>query len=199
MVLGAHPSPHSKRHLDCFSRFWHSSWLWPRISYRTGVIRCKRFRFTYRLWRKWSFKVCRRHIHSHTQRYGLRSRVHDRTLPERNSNLVDCNFITRMLYLNAYWLNIGLRYKYAIFTVCRSYISYCVSKSVMSFCLLNDYWLSDWLIDWLIARLVVCLFAGPERKRLNESRCRLAGSSYGPGETCIRSGTHWRHLSNRIE
>jgi len=39
---------------------------------------------------------------SHTQRYGLRPRVHDRTLPERSSNLVDCNFIVRMLYLNAY-------------------------------------------------------------------------------------------------
>jgi len=39
---------------------------------------------------------------SHTQRYGLRPRVHDRTLPERTSNLVDCNFIIRMLYLNAY-------------------------------------------------------------------------------------------------
>jgi len=39
---------------------------------------------------------------SHTQRYGLRPRVHDRTLLERSSNLVDCNFIIRMLYLNAY-------------------------------------------------------------------------------------------------
>ena len=29
-------------------------------------------------------------------------------LPERSSNLVDCNFIIRMLYLNAYWLNNGL-------------------------------------------------------------------------------------------
>ena len=39
---------------------------------------------------------------SHTQRYGLRPRVHDRTHPERSSNLVDCNFIIRMLYMNAY-------------------------------------------------------------------------------------------------
>jgi len=67
------------------------------------------------------------------------------TLPERTSNLVDCNFIIRMLYLNPYWLNIGLRYKYVIFTVCHSYISHCVSKCVMSFCQLNDYWLTDWL------------------------------------------------------
>jgi len=36
---------------------------------------------------------------SHTQRYGLRPSAHDRTLPERTSNLVDCNFIIRMLYL----------------------------------------------------------------------------------------------------
>jgi len=47
---------------------------------------------------------------SHTQRYGLRPRAHDKTLPERTSNLVDCNFIIRMLYLNAYWLYIGLCY-----------------------------------------------------------------------------------------
>jgi len=39
----------------------------------------------------------------------------DRTLPKRTSNLVDCNFIIRMLYLNAYWLNIGLCYKYVTF------------------------------------------------------------------------------------
>jgi len=39
---------------------------------------------------------------SHTQRFGLRPRAHDRTLPERTSNLVDCNFIIRMLYLNTY-------------------------------------------------------------------------------------------------
>jgi len=35
------------------------------------------------------------------------------------------------------------------FTVCRSYTSHCVSKSVMSFCLLNDYWLTDWLVLFL--------------------------------------------------
>ena len=29
-------------------------------------------------------------------------------LPERSSNLADCNFIIRMLYLNTYWLNNGL-------------------------------------------------------------------------------------------
>ena len=27
---------------------------------------------------------------------------YDRTLPERSSNIVDCNFIIRMLYMNAY-------------------------------------------------------------------------------------------------
>jgi len=60
-----------------------------------------------------------------------------------------------MLYLNSYWLNIGLRYEYVILTVCRSYISHCVSKCVMSFCLLNDYWLTDWL------RLIFQDFLGP--------------------------------------
>jgi len=85
---------------------------------------------------------------SHTQRYGLRPRIHDRTLPERTSNLVDCNFIVRMLYLNAYWLNIGLRYKYVIFfTVCRRYISHCVK---MRYVILSiKRLLIDWLIDWL--------------------------------------------------
>ena len=88
------------------------------------------------------------HQSMNTQRYGLRPRLHDRTLPERTSNLVDCNFIIRILYLNAYWLNIRLRHNVLFFTVCRSYISHCVSKCVMSSCLLNDfYWLIDWLID----------------------------------------------------
>ena len=39
---------------------------------------------------------------SPTQRYGLRPRVHNRTLPERTSHLVDCNFIIRMLYQGVY-------------------------------------------------------------------------------------------------
>ena len=61
---------------------------------------------------------------SYTQRYSLRPRVHDRTLPERSSNLVDCNFIIRTLYLNAYWLNNGLFYVTSMlcFTVCRSIV-----------------------------------------------------------------------------
>ena len=64
-------------------------------------------------------------------------------------NLVDCNFIIRMLYLNAYWLNIGLRYKYVILTVCRSYISHCVSKCVVILSIKRL--LIDWLIDrWLV-------------------------------------------------
>ena len=68
---------------------------------------------------------------SHTQRYGLRPRVHDRTLPERKSNLVDCNFIIRMLYLNAYWLNIGLRYKYVIFLLYVVAISLIVCQNAL--------------------------------------------------------------------
>jgi len=35
---------------------------------------------------------------SHRQRYGLRPRVHDRTLPERSSNLVDCNLNQNVIY-----------------------------------------------------------------------------------------------------
>jgi len=37
-----------------------------------------------------------------TQPYTLRTRAHNRTLPQRKSHLVDCNFIMRMLYWNAY-------------------------------------------------------------------------------------------------
>ena len=37
-----------------------------------------------------------------TQPYALRTRAHNRTLPHRKSHLVDCNFIIRMLYWNAY-------------------------------------------------------------------------------------------------
>jgi len=45
------------------------------------------------------------YIHYYHQSYTaiwFTTRVHDKTLPERSSNLVDCNFIIRMLYLNAY-------------------------------------------------------------------------------------------------
>ena len=82
---------------------------------------------------------------SHTQWYGLRPRVHDRTLPEKTSNLVNCNFIIRMLYLNAYWLNIGLRYKYVIF--------YCMSSLYLSLCVKMRYVILSikrLFIDWLI-------------------------------------------------
>jgi len=43
------------------------------------------------------------------------------------------------------------------FVVCRSYISNCVSKCVMSFCLINNYWLIDWLIDWQRQEKVVMI------------------------------------------
>ena len=36
------------------------------------------------------------------QPYSLRTRAHNRTLPQRKSHLVDCNFLIRMLYLNAF-------------------------------------------------------------------------------------------------
>ena len=36
------------------------------------------------------------------QPYSLRTRAYNRTLPQRKSHLVDCNFVIRMLYLNAY-------------------------------------------------------------------------------------------------
>jgi len=36
------------------------------------------------------------------QNYNLRSRSHDRQLPERTSRLIDCNFIIRMLYHHMY-------------------------------------------------------------------------------------------------
>ena len=83
-------------------------------------------------------------LHITNKRYGLRPRVHDRTLPERSSNLVDC--IIRMLYMNEYWLNNELFYVTSMlcFTLLYCMSQHCVSKCVMSFCVLNDYWLTDW-------------------------------------------------------
>jgi len=41
------------------------------------------------------------------------------------------------------------------FTVCRSYICHCVSKCIMSFCLLNEYWLTDWLtVAWTLLHIL---------------------------------------------
>jgi len=57
------------------------------------------------------------------------------------SNFVDYNFITRMFViseriLTKYQTTLQVCY---FFTECRSYISHCLSKCVMSFYLLNDY------------------------------------------------------------
>jgi len=38
------------------------------------------------------------------QNYNLSNRPRNRQLPERSSRLIDCSFITRMLYYNIYWL-----------------------------------------------------------------------------------------------
>ena len=35
--------------------------------------------------------------------YSLRTRTHNRQLPDRLSHLADCNFITRMLFYQSYW------------------------------------------------------------------------------------------------
>ena len=35
--------------------------------------------------------------------YSLRTRTHNRQLPDRLSRLADCNFITRMLFYQSYW------------------------------------------------------------------------------------------------
>jgi len=83
---------------------------------------------------------------SHTQRYGLRPRVRDRTLPERSSNIVDCNFIIRMLYMNAYWLNNGLFYVTSMLCFTLLYVvALCVKMRYVILCIKR---LS---IDWLIA------------------------------------------------
>jgi len=37
-------------------------------------------------------------------RYNLRHRAHTRLLPEHSTHLSDCNFLTRMLYKNTYWV-----------------------------------------------------------------------------------------------
>jgi len=37
-----------------------------------------------------------------SQHYHLRHRAHDRLLPEHRWQLLDCNFITRLLYKNIY-------------------------------------------------------------------------------------------------
>jgi len=40
-----------------------------------------------------------------SQNYNLSLRTHDRQLHEHQKHLSDCNFITRLLYKNSYWLN----------------------------------------------------------------------------------------------
>ena len=82
---------------------------------------------------------------SYTQRYGLRPRVHDRTLPERSSNLVDCNFTIRTLYLNAYWLN----NRFFTLLVCYVLLYVVALCAKMRHVILSiKRLLIDWLIDW---------------------------------------------------
>jgi len=44
------------------------------------------------------------HHHTHTHRYNLWDRPHNRQLPDRMSHLTNCNFIVRMLFCDSYWL-----------------------------------------------------------------------------------------------
>ena len=41
-------------------------------------------------------------VSASTHSYFLRTRAHDRQLPDRLSHLVDCNFIIRMLFYRSY-------------------------------------------------------------------------------------------------
>jgi len=40
-----------------------------------------------------------------SQNYNLRHRTHDRQLHQHQGHLGDCNFMTRLLYKNSYWLS----------------------------------------------------------------------------------------------
>ena len=101
---------------------------------------------------------------SHTQRYGIRPRVHDRTLPERSSNFVDCNFIIRMLYMNAYWLNNGLFYVTSMLCFTLLYVvALCVKMRYVILCIKRL--LIDWLIDFHFFKFIL-------RMQLNTSRTR---------------------------
>ena len=46
---------------------------------------------------------------SSASQYNLRNRPHNRLFCQRASRLTDCNFITRMLYCDMYWLKVTLR------------------------------------------------------------------------------------------
>jgi len=54
----------------------------------------------------------------------LRRRTHDRQLHEHQGHLSDCNFITRLLYKNAYWLN-------------NVYVNYCTDCIIYLYMLCN--------------------------------------------------------------
>jgi len=96
---------------------------------------------------------------SHTQRYGLRPSVHDRTLPERSSNFVDCNFIIRMLYLNAYWLNNVLFYVTSMLCFTVAYVvALCVKMRYVILCI------KRLLIDWLSSKCGECHIISWRRK-----------------------------------
>ena len=73
------------------------------------------------------------------------------------------------------------------FTVYRSYISHCVSKYVMSFCLLNDYWLIDWLIENEAGQSQPRFFYTANNNSVTLCMCTM---NIGRGQWCSGARTH---------
>ena len=55
-----------------------------------------------------------------SQNYNLRRRTHDRQLHQHQGHLSDCNFVTRLLNKNSYWLN-NMWIANSSFLLCRLY------------------------------------------------------------------------------
>jgi len=65
------------------------------------------------------------------QNYSLRSRPHNRQLPDRISRITDCNFTVRMLYRNMYWLVYILDMRFVLFLCTTAVWQFAMNEYVM--------------------------------------------------------------------
>jgi len=65
------------------------------------------------------------------QNYSLRTRPHNRQLPDRISRITDCNFTVRMLYRNMYWLIYILDMRFVLFLCTTAVWQLAINEYVM--------------------------------------------------------------------
>ena len=84
-----------------------------------------------------------------SQNYHLRARAHSQQLPQYSGHLIDCNFITCMLFTDICWALISLHRKWSInnstFLSC---FSVCLQLRYVNL-YTKRLWINEWMRTWL--------------------------------------------------